>query len=196
MRTSTPLGTIGGAACVMIATAISTPLIVLFDTTSLTLSVLSTLFLLMYTYGIPDLRRYVIGGWVRMVKPDQDTPWYDTDHAKAARIAESAIYFAVLSGMAGTLIGNIQMLQNMSDPSAIGPALAVSLLTFLYGIALTVFFFLPLRRFHTGEARALAEKDKDETCFQTTGIATFAMLACFSSFFVMLLAMADFGGGS
>ena len=36
-------------------------------------------------------------------------------------------------GMIGTLIGLVAMLSNMSDPKAIGPAMAVALLTTLYG---------------------------------------------------------------
>ncbi len=36
-------------------------------------------------------------------------------------------------GMIGTLIGLVKMLQNMSDASAIGPAMATALLTTLYG---------------------------------------------------------------
>lgn len=36
-------------------------------------------------------------------------------------------------GMIGTLIGLVNMLQNMSDPSAIGPNMSVALLTTLYG---------------------------------------------------------------
>lgn len=36
-------------------------------------------------------------------------------------------------GMIGTLIGLVQMLQNLSDPSSIGPAMAVAMLTTLYG---------------------------------------------------------------
>ena len=36
-------------------------------------------------------------------------------------------------GMVGTLIGLVAMLMNMADPSAIGPSMAVALLTTLYG---------------------------------------------------------------
>lgn len=36
-------------------------------------------------------------------------------------------------GMIGTLVGLVQMLSTMDDPSAIGPAMAVALLTTLYG---------------------------------------------------------------
>ena len=42
--------------------------------------------------------------------------------------------FAMLGGMLGTIIGLVQMLQSLADPSAIGPAMAVALLTQLYGI--------------------------------------------------------------
>lgn len=36
-------------------------------------------------------------------------------------------------GMIGTLVGLVNMLANLSDPSAIGPAMAVAILTTLYG---------------------------------------------------------------
>lgn len=47
-------------------------------------------------------------------------------------------------GMIGTLIGLVQMLSNMEDPKSIGPAMAVALLTTLYGAVLATMVFLPL----------------------------------------------------
>lgn len=47
-------------------------------------------------------------------------------------------------GMIGTLIGLVQMLASMDNPSAIGPAMAVALLTTLYGALLANLVFLPL----------------------------------------------------
>ena len=47
-------------------------------------------------------------------------------------------------GMIGTLIGLVQMLGNMSDPKAIGPAMAVALLTTMYGAILANVIMLPL----------------------------------------------------
>ena len=44
--------------------------------------------------------------------------------------------FAGAMGMIGTLIGLVAMLLNMSDPSAIGPSMAVALLTTMYGAIL------------------------------------------------------------
>jgi chemotaxis protein MotA len=47
-------------------------------------------------------------------------------------------------GMIGTLIGLVQMLQNMSDPNAIGPAMAVALLTTFYGSLLANVVGIPI----------------------------------------------------
>lgn len=47
-------------------------------------------------------------------------------------------------GMIGTLVGLIQMLANLSDPSTIGPAMAVALLTTLYGALIANLFALPM----------------------------------------------------
>ncbi|SDX49505.1 chemotaxis protein MotA [Allochromatium warmingii] len=47
-------------------------------------------------------------------------------------------------GMIGTLIGLVQMLANMDDPKAIGPAMAVALLTTLYGAVLANAVAIPI----------------------------------------------------
>ena len=47
-------------------------------------------------------------------------------------------------GMIGTLVGLVAMLSNMSDPKAIGPAMAVALLTTMYGAMQANCIFLPL----------------------------------------------------
>jgi len=47
-------------------------------------------------------------------------------------------------GMIGTLIGLVMMLGKLEDPSAIGPGMAVALLTTFYGVILANLVFLPL----------------------------------------------------
>lgn len=47
-------------------------------------------------------------------------------------------------GMIGTLIGLVAMLSNMDDPKAIGPAMAVALLTTLYGAMLANMVATPI----------------------------------------------------
>ena len=47
-------------------------------------------------------------------------------------------------GMIGTLIGLVLMLGNMADPKAIGPAMAVALLTTMYGAIIANVLFIPM----------------------------------------------------
>ena len=47
-------------------------------------------------------------------------------------------------GMIGTLIGLVRMLQTMNDPSSIGPAMAVALLTTLYGAVIANVVCIPM----------------------------------------------------
>ncbi|MCB1742236.1 MAG: flagellar motor protein PomA [Gammaproteobacteria bacterium] len=47
-------------------------------------------------------------------------------------------------GMIGTLIGLVQMLSNMDDPKKIGPAMAVALLTTLYGAVIANVVAIPI----------------------------------------------------
>lgn len=54
-------------------------------------------------------------------------------HTLGASIFTSMGVMAPAMGMIGTLIGLVAMLANMSDPKSIGPAMAVALLTTLYG---------------------------------------------------------------
>ncbi len=52
--------------------------------------------------------------------------------------------YAPAMGMIGTLVGLVLMLQNMQDPSTIGPSMAVALLTTFYGAILANIIFLPM----------------------------------------------------
>ncbi|MDE6885745.1 MAG: motility protein A [Helicobacteraceae bacterium] len=54
-------------------------------------------------------------------------------HNSNADIFDTWAALAGSFGMLGTLIGLVAMLVNMSDPSSIGPAMAVALITTLYG---------------------------------------------------------------
>lgn len=49
-------------------------------------------------------------------------------------------------GMIGTLVGLVQMLANMDDPKTIGPAMAVALLTTLYGAVIANSFCIPIAK--------------------------------------------------
>lgn len=64
-------------------------------------------------------------------------------HDLGAEIFTTMGNFAPAMGMVGTLIGLIKMLVQMEDPSSIGPAMAVALVTTFYGVILANLIFLP-----------------------------------------------------
>jgi chemotaxis protein MotA len=65
-------------------------------------------------------------------------------HRLGAEIFTTMGNFAPAMGMTGTLIGLVQMLMRMNDPSSIGPAMSVALVTTFYGVILANLFFLPI----------------------------------------------------
>ncbi len=65
-------------------------------------------------------------------------------HSLGQQIFKAMGDAAPAMGMIGTLVGLVQMLSNMSDPKSIGPAMAVALLTTLYGAMLANMFALPI----------------------------------------------------
>ena len=66
-------------------------------------------------------------------------------HMTGAEVMAVAGKYAPAFGMIGTIIGLIQMLQSMEDPSSIGPSMAVALITTFYGAVLSNVIFLPLQ---------------------------------------------------
>ncbi|SKA73591.1 motility protein A [Desulfobaculum bizertense] len=64
--------------------------------------------------------------------------------------------YAPAFGMIGTLIGLVQMLAKMDDPSTLGPAMAVAILTTFYGTIMANLVFLPF----AGKMRARTSQEE------------------------------------
>lgn len=79
-------------------------------------------------------------------------------HSTGQKVFKGMGASAPAFGMIGTLIGLVQMLANMSNPQSIGPAMAVALLTTLYGALLANLVFLPL-----ADKLALRSQQEQET---------------------------------
>lgn len=63
--------------------------------------------------------------------------------------------YAPALGLIGTLLGLVQMMKGLQDPSTVGPSMAVALLTTLYGAVLANLFFMPL----AGKIKNRAEEE-------------------------------------
>ena len=79
-------------------------------------------------------------------------------HKTGRNIFEGMGQWAPAFGMIGTLIGLVQMMANMTDPSAIGPKMAVALLSTFYGVFACYGVFTPL-------AKKLERKHKHELLY-------------------------------
>lgn len=74
---------------------------------------------------------------------------------RAVQIFQTMGTYAPALGLIGTLIGLIQMLGALGDPSAVGPAMAVALTGTFYGAVLANLVFLPI----AGKIKTQGEED-------------------------------------
>jgi chemotaxis protein MotA len=85
-------------------------------------------------------------------------------HERAQKVFKFMSATAPSMGLIGTIIGLVQMLQSLDDPDSIGPAMAVALLTTLYGAILAFVVYGPI-----GEK--LANRTAEEVAIKKLAIA-------------------------
>ncbi|MBF0182070.1 MAG: MotA/TolQ/ExbB proton channel family protein [Magnetococcales bacterium] len=83
----------------------------------------------------PDFLREVL---------DKEVSYLNDRHGNWIAIYEGIGESAPAFGMIGTLIGLVQMLADMNDPSKIGPSMAVALITTFYGALIANLIALPI----------------------------------------------------
>jgi len=91
-------------------------------------------------------------------------------HKLGSEIFTTLGTFAPALGMIGTLIGLVQMLKAMDDPSSIGPSMALALLTTFYGAILANLFCLPV----AGKLRTRSSEEVIMKELMTEGIIAIA----------------------
>ena len=75
---------------------------------------------------------------------DTEIAYIEHRHQSGKKLLDAMGAAAPAFGMIGTLIGLIQMLRTLDDPSKIGGGMAVALLTTLYGALVANFICIPL----------------------------------------------------
>ena len=84
-------------------------------------------------------------------------------HSRGQKLFKFMGATAPSMGMIGTLVGLVQMLQTLDDPSKIGPSMAVALLTTLYGAIVAFMICNPI-------AEKLTRRTAEETAHMTVVI--------------------------
>ena len=68
----------------------------------------------------------------------------ETRDLQAAKVFEGFGGYAPCIGIIGAVMGLIHVMNNLADPSALGPGIAVAFVATIYGVGLANMFFLPM----------------------------------------------------
>jgi chemotaxis protein MotA len=73
-----------------------------------------------------------------------DNHTYERQHFQAARIWEAAAGYSPTIGILGAVIGLIQIMQNLGEPSKLGAGIAVAFVSTVYGVGFANLVYLPI----------------------------------------------------
>ena len=107
--------------------------------------------------ALPSIDNLFLRGGLRLVVDRADREAivnmmaHEVKYAMASKDSEIAVVGTMASlcpawGMLGTLVGLVILLQNLDDPSMIGPAMALALITTLYGSLFANVIFAPAKK--------------------------------------------------
>jgi chemotaxis protein MotA len=125
--------------------------------------------------ALPSIENLFLRGGLRLVVDRADREAivnmmaHEVKYTMSSKDNEIAVVGTMASlcpawGMLGTLVGLVLLLQNLDDPSAIGPAMAVALITTFYGSLFANTIFAPAKKkleLYAGEERVLMEMIRD-----------------------------------
>ena len=125
--------------------------------------------------ALPSIENLFLRGGLRLVVDRADREAivemmaHEVKYTMADKDNEIAVVGTMASlcpawGMLGTLVGLVLLLQNLDDPSAIGPAMAVALITTFYGSLFANTIFSPAKKkleLYQGEEKVLMEMIRD-----------------------------------
>lgn len=83
----------------------------------------------------------------------------ESRHKKGQKIVDATATYGPAYGMIGTLIGLVNMLKTLDDPSKIGGGMAVALITTFYGACIANLICLPLKgKLESNSAKEMTKK--------------------------------------
>ena len=133
--------------------------------------------------ALPSIENLFLRGGLRLVvdRVDRqdivDMLAHQIKYDQAAKESEIGVVGSAASlcpawGMLGTLVGLVLLLQNLDDPSMIGPAMAVALITTFYGSLFANVFFSPAKNkleVNLAEEKVLFEMIRDGVLYIEAG---------------------------
>lgn len=77
---------------------------------------------------------------------EQENLTYEEERRRIARVFETAGGFAPTIGIIGAVLGLIQVMENLSDPSRLGSGIAVAFVATIYGVGSANLILLPISK--------------------------------------------------
>ena len=147
MNYSAILGILVTLTILLWAILLGGPLMIFFDITSVFFLLGGTLMLTLAVHGLAGWSA-LVAGIRRLLLPAStaEADWGQLRCQKVSQVAQTAGNIAIIMAGCGAMIGLTQMLANLDDPTKIGPAMAVCLLSTFYAIVMNLFLFIPLSR--------------------------------------------------
>ena len=174
-----------GAAVVVLALLIRGSPLFYVNLPSITLTLVGTFGALLWSFSTADMGRVCRA---YLGPDDLDREDAILGHRLFTHLGELAIGV----GLIGTIIGLVQMLQALDDPTKIGPAMSVALFTTFYGVLISEVFCRPIAGSLLTRGKVVEEPGPHratQTLYVTLGMVF--ILLC--TFFIMLLAMCPWG---
>lgn len=76
----------------------------------------------------------------------KESDWHELRYSEESRVLNLGVRLAPSIGMLGTILGIVQVLAKLSDPSGLGPAMSLALLTTFFGLFFSVALWTPLQQ--------------------------------------------------
>ena len=127
------------------AIQLGSPLSIFIDPVSFMIVPVTTMMLLIATFGFGSVFSFFKMGFRSLFMANGE-PADPDESRKRKMVAICGIKYATLTGFIGATIGLVTMFHQMSDPTAIGPAMAVALLSAFYAALMVMFVFYPMAR--------------------------------------------------
>ena len=159
--------------------------------------------LLLFSFPLKNVIRIGSYCWYAFVPPklDADEEKVRNELEMGILILDRAKTYFQAWGWIGMLIGLVNMLGALEDPAAIGPAMAVAMLTVLYGVFMAYLFCLPIKtklQFHLNKLEptntSLEEIPEDKTKNNgTRKIDVSSIVGLLGAFILIILAITQEG---
>ena len=139
---------------------------------SLAITLGVTFFMLLAAFG-KDFLRFIPDGLATLIcTPQEPNPRF-------AEIAGHGARYVIGAGVIGTMIGMIQMLSNLSDPSGLGVGMATCLLTIFYAIITSELLFAYLHKSYSQGNKIETTKPLPARNIAIPGIVTSILMIAF-----------------